>query len=66
MSKMKWLYMYVSTIILLTLTNDWYIFKATDIDPSKTKGQFEDLSEVKKYVMSEEEYAKRGGKSLLN
>ena len=32
-----------------------------DKDPSKKAGQFEDLSEVEKYEISDEAYAKRTG-----
>ena len=33
------------------------------VDPSKHKGEFEDLAQVKKYEMSSEDYAKRTGRS---
>ncbi|XP_041379331.1 tubulin-folding cofactor B-like [Gigantopelta aegis] len=36
------------------------IIHVIDSDPSKSLGEFEDLSKVEKYEMPEEEYAKRG------
>ena len=45
----------------------WYnwhsdeLLKVTDTDPLKKKGEFEDVSQVEKYVMSEEDYTKRTG-----
>lgn len=38
----------------------WRI-NVVDRDPSKHKGEFEDLSQVEKYEMSAEDYAKREG-----
>lgn len=38
----------------------WRI-NVVDRDPSKHKGEFEDLSRVEKYEMSAEDYAKREG-----
>lgn len=37
------------------------IVKVTDSDPLKKKGEFEDVSQVEKYVMSEDDYTKRTG-----
>ena len=51
--------------------NGWRI-NVVDRDPSKKKGEFEDLSKVQKYEMSKDDYAKRAGergthtKTLLN
>ena len=51
--------------------NGWRI-NVVDTDPSKKKGEFEDLSKVQKYEMSTDEYAKRTGerethtKTLIN
>ena len=39
----------------------WRI-NVVDRDPSKHKGEFEDLSRVEKYEMSAEDYAKRDGR----
>eukprot|EP00731_Ephydatia_muelleri_P027709 Em0019g582a len=39
---------------------DGFRIHAVDKDPTKKPGEFEDLSGVKKYEMSSEEYAKRG------
>jgi hypothetical protein len=33
-------------------------------DPTKSKGEFEDTSQVEKYEMSTEDYAKREGQQL--
>ena len=40
--------------------NGWRI-NVVDRDPAKKKGEFEDLSKVQKYEMSEEDYTKRTG-----
>lgn len=40
--------------------NGWRI-DVVDKDPSKQKGEFEDLSKVQKYEMSSDDYAKRAG-----
>ena len=40
--------------------NGWRI-NVVDKDPSKKKGEFEDLSRVQKYEMSNEDYSKRTG-----
>ena len=40
--------------------NGWRI-NVVDKDPSKKQGEFEDLSQVKKYEMKKEDYAKRTG-----
>lgn len=39
--------------------------KVSDSDPLKKKGEFEDVSQVEKYVMSEEDYSKRTGQQLM-
>ena len=33
-------------------------------DPTKSKGEFEDISQVEKYEMSTEDYAKREGQQV--
>ncbi|CAI8048392.1 Tubulin-folding cofactor B [Geodia barretti] len=43
--------------------NGWRI-NVVDRDPSKKKGEFEDLSKVQKYEMSKDDYAKRTGSAL--
>ena len=40
--------------------NGWRI-NVVDKDPSKRQGEFEDLSQVKKYEMKQEAYTKRTG-----
>ena len=40
--------------------NGWRI-NVVDKDPSKKKGEFEDLSRVQKYEMADEDYSKKTG-----
>ena len=42
-----------------------FVMQVFDSDASKSKGQFEDVSQVEKYEMSESDYSKRGGKYRL-
>lgn len=44
--------------------NGWRI-NVVDKDPTKIKGEFEDLSQVKKYEMSSDDYTKRTGKIVV-
>lgn len=44
--------------------NGWRI-NVVDKDPTKKKGEFEDLSKVQKYEMSGEDYEKRTGNSSM-
>lgn len=39
--------------------------KVSDSDPFKKKGEFEDVSQVEKYKMSEEDYSKRKGQLVM-
>ena len=43
--------------------NGWRI-NVVDRDPSKEKGEFEDLSKVQKYEMSTEDYTKKTGTGM--
>ena len=40
---------------------DGWRVSVVDRDPNKQRGEFEDMSQVKKYEMNNEEYAKRQG-----
>jgi tubulin-folding cofactor B len=40
---------------------DNYIIHVIDLDPNSFTSEFDDLSQVEKYMMSEEEYDKRPG-----
>ena len=51
-----------ATLASVGTENGWRI-NVVDGDPSREKGEFEDLSKVKKYEMGKEEYSKRAGAS---
>lgn len=47
--------------------HDWQIIKVDDRNPSSTfTGQLTDFSNVEKFELTEEEYAKRTGNAILD
>ena len=48
-------------VLFLTSTTTCAAHQAINQDPTKSRGEFEDISQVEKYEISSDEYAKRSG-----
>lgn len=53
-----------SVTLASTGAKDGWRINVVDKDPTKKRGEFEDLSQVQKYEMSSEDYTKRTGELL--